>query len=156
MNKILNFFILFLFISNCSLDTKTGLWSQSEKLSSENENAEEKLFEDTEIYEKEFNTELKIEDEDSKTAFLVFILFIISIFILSSILTLDNLSFESAFKLSILTLTNTTTSSLYGLANLDFFDLNHFTKMSLITFMIFGKIEIIAVIYLIKRFIFRE
>ena len=60
MNKILNFFILFLFISNCSLDTKTGLWSQSEKLSSENENVEEKLFEDTEIYEKEFNPELKI------------------------------------------------------------------------------------------------
>ena len=60
MNKILNFFILFLFISNCSLDTKTGLWSQPEKLSSENESVEEKLFEDTEIYEKEFNPELKI------------------------------------------------------------------------------------------------
>ena len=60
MNKILNFFILFLFISNCSLDTKTGLWSQSKKLSSENESVEEKLFEDTEIYEKEFNPELKI------------------------------------------------------------------------------------------------
>ncbi len=60
MNKILNLFILLLFISNCSLDTKSGLWSQSEKLSSENENVEEKLFEDTEIYEKEFNTELKI------------------------------------------------------------------------------------------------
>ena len=60
MNKILNFFILFLFISNCSLDTKTGLWSQSEKLSSEKESVEEKLFEDTEIYEKEFNQELKI------------------------------------------------------------------------------------------------
>jgi len=60
VNKILNLFILLLFISNCSLDTKSGLWSQSEKLSSENENVEEKLFEDTEIYEKEFNTELKI------------------------------------------------------------------------------------------------
>ena len=60
MNKILNLFILFLFILNCSLDTKTGLWSQSEKLSSENENVEKKLFDDTEIYEKEFNTELKI------------------------------------------------------------------------------------------------
>ena len=60
MNKILNFFILFLFISNCSLDTKTGLWSQSEKLSSEKESVEEKLFEDTKIYEKEFNPELKI------------------------------------------------------------------------------------------------
>ena len=61
MNRILNLFILLLFISNCSLDTKTGLWSQSEKLSSENENVEEKLFESTEIFEKEFNTDLKIK-----------------------------------------------------------------------------------------------
>jgi outer membrane protein assembly factor BamB len=61
VNRILNLFILLLFISNCSLDTKTGLWSQSEKLSSENENVEEKLFESTEIFEKEFNTDLKIK-----------------------------------------------------------------------------------------------
>jgi len=60
VNKIFNFFILFLFISNCSLDTKTGLWSQTENLSSEKESVEEKLFEDTEIYEKEFNEKLKI------------------------------------------------------------------------------------------------
>ena len=103
-----------------------------------------------------FNSESKIDDEDVKIAFLVFISFIISIFILSSILTLDNLPFENSFKLSILTLTNTVTSALYGLDNLSFFDLNSFTKVSLIIFMILGKIEIIAVIYLIKRFIFRE
>ena len=60
MNKIFNLFIFFLFISNCSLDNKTGLWSQSEKLKSETEIVEEKLFEDNEIYEKEFNPELKI------------------------------------------------------------------------------------------------
>ena len=60
MNKILNFFIIFLFISNCSLDTKTGLWSQSENLNSEKESIEEKLFVDSEIYEKEFNEDLKI------------------------------------------------------------------------------------------------
>ena len=103
-----------------------------------------------------FNTEAKIDDQDLKIAFLVFISFIFSILILSSILTLDNLSFESSIKLSILTLTNTTSSSLYGLNNLNFIDLNNFTKMSLILFMVLGKIEIIAVIYLIKRFIFRE
>jgi len=40
--------------------------------------------------------------------------------------------------------------------NLNFLDLNGFTKMSLILFMILAKIEIITVIYLIKRFIFRE
>jgi trk system potassium uptake protein TrkH len=58
--------------------------------------------------------------------------------------------------LSILTLTNTVTSSLYGIENLSFFNLNSFTKVTLMIFMIFGKIEIIAVLFLIKKFIFRE
>ena len=103
-----------------------------------------------------YNSEAKIDDQDVKIAFLVFVSFIVSVFILSSILTLNNLTFENSFKLSILTLTNTVSSSLYGMDSLSFFDLNNFTKMSLILFMILGKIEIIAVIYLIKRFIFRE
>ena len=103
-----------------------------------------------------FNTEIKIDDNDVKVAFLVFISFIVLLFILSSILSLDIISFENSFKLSILTLTNTVTSSIYGLDNLFFFDLNNFTKLSLIVFMILGKIEIIAVLYLIRRLIFRE
>ena len=103
-----------------------------------------------------FNSESKIDDSDVKIAFIVFISFIISIFILSSILSLNNLDFESSFKLAILTLTNTTSSALFGLNDLTFFDLNSLTKISLIIFMILGKIEIIAVLYLIKRFIFRE
>ena len=103
-----------------------------------------------------FNTEFKIIDEDSKIAFLIFVSFIISLFLLSSILTLDNLSFENSFKLSILTLTNTVTSSLYGLDNFSFFDLNRLTKISLMIFMVIGKIEIIAILFLIKKFIFKE
>ena len=103
-----------------------------------------------------FHSESKIDDEDLKIAFLVFISFIIAIFLLSSILTLDSLSFENSFKLSILTLTNTVTSALYGMDNLSFFDLNNFTKVSLMIFMIFGKIEIIAVLFLIKKYIFKE
>ena len=103
-----------------------------------------------------YNSDAKIDDQDVKIAFLVFISFIISVFVLSSILTLDNLSFENSFKLSILTLTNTVSSALYGMDNLNFFDLSIFTKISLIFFMILGKMEIIAVIYLIKKFIFRE
>ena len=99
-----------------------------------------------------FNTESKIDEEDFKIAFLVFILFIISIFVLSSILTLDNINFENAFKLAILTLTNTVTSPLYGLDNLSFFDLNIFTKMSIIIFMIIGKIELITFLFLIRKF----
>ncbi len=103
-----------------------------------------------------FNNEAKISEEDSKIAFLVFISFIILLFILSSILSLDNLSFEDAFKLSILTLTNTTASSIYGFENFTFFDLNFFTKISLIVFMILGKIEIICILFLLRKFIIKE
>ncbi len=103
-----------------------------------------------------YNSEAKIDDEDFKIAFLVFLLFIISLFILSSILTLDYLTFEDSFKLSILTLTNTASSALFGMGDLSFLDLNNFTKMSLILFMVFAKIELIALIYLIKKFIFKE
>ena len=81
---------------------------------------------------------------------------VFDLFILSAILTLDYLSFESSFKLAFLTLTNTVSSSLYGLDSLNFFDLNAITKLSLIFFMIVGKIEIIALLYLIKRLFFKE
>ena len=97
-----------------------------------------------------YTSEAKIDDQDIKIAFLVFLSFIISIFILSSILTFDYLSFENSFKLSILTLTNTVSSELYGTDNISFVDLSNYTKISLIFFMILGKIEIIAVLYLIK------
>ena len=84
-----------------------------------------------------YNSETKIDDQDVKIAFLVFISFILSLFFLSSILTFDDLNFEDSFKLSILTLTNTVNSSLYGLSNLTFYDLKVLTKVSLIIFMIF-------------------
>jgi len=103
-----------------------------------------------------FNSDAKIDDQDVKITFFVFISFIFSLFILSSILTFDNITFENSFKLAILTLTNTTSSTLYGADSVVFFDLNYFTKMSLILFMIMGKIEIITIIYLFKKFIFRK
>ncbi len=61
MNKIFNLLLIFLFISHCSLDTKSGLWTQSEKLDSENKKIEVKIFKEDEIYEKELNTGLKIK-----------------------------------------------------------------------------------------------
>ena len=103
-----------------------------------------------------FNSEAKITDEDSKLSLLVFISFIATVFLLSSILSFENLSFENSFKLSILTLTNTTISTLYGLDDLYFFDLASFTKIFLIIFMILGKIEIIAIFLLIRKTIFKE
>ena len=60
MNKIFNFFVLLLFLFGCSLDTKTSIWTQPEKINSENKNIEKKLFVEKEVYEKEFNKDLKI------------------------------------------------------------------------------------------------
>ena len=60
MNKKFTLLLVFLFILNCSLDTKSGFWSQSEKIKSENNPSEEKLFANVEVYEKEFNSGLKI------------------------------------------------------------------------------------------------
>ena len=116
-----------------------------------------RLFKPLNIIDKNlYNSETKINDQDFKIAFLVFIFFIFSTFILSSILAFDFLEFENSFKLALLTLANTTNSSLYGIESLNFIDLNDFTKMSLILFMIIGKIELIAVLYLIKKIIFKE
>ena len=103
-----------------------------------------------------FNSDVKINDVDTKIAFLIFISFIISIFLLSSILSFENLDFDSYFKLALLTLTNTTNSSLFGVENINFFDFNNFSKLSLIVFMILGKIEVIAILFLLKKVIFKE
>ena len=68
-------------------------------------------------------TENKINNNNLNSSFLIFICFFISIFLLSSILSAGGLNFESSFKLSILTITNTVNSSLYGLEEIDFLSL---------------------------------
>ena len=70
-----------------------------------------------------FNSEKKITDENIKISFLIFISFFISLFILSGILIVDNIDFEKSFKLSILTITNTTTSSMFGIEDMNFANL---------------------------------
>lgn len=103
-----------------------------------------------------FLSEKKIESDTIKITFLIFISFFISLFILSSILLFDDISFENSFKLSILTLTNTASSELYGLQNIDFSNLLTSSKISIIIFMIIGKIELISVFLLIKKFLFKS
>ena len=59
---------------------------------------------------------------------------------------IDNLNFENSFKLSILTLTNTTVSSAYGINQIQFSELFTFSKLSLIIFMIIAKVELLAIL----------
>ena len=103
-----------------------------------------------------FGSESKITDENIKISFLIFISFFLSLFILSSLLVLDDIGFEKSFKLSILTLTNTVNSEMYGLENLIFANLLTSSKISLIIFMIIGKIELISIFLIFKKIFFRE
>tara|TARA_B100001093_G_scaffold512376_1_gene582111 strand:- start:37 stop:1446 length:1410 start_codon:yes stop_codon:yes gene_type:complete len=103
-----------------------------------------------------FNSDRKITDENIKISFLIFISFFLSLFILSSLLILDNIGFEKSFKLSILTLTNTVNSELFNLENLNFANLLTSSKISLIIFMIIGKIELISFFLIIKQILFKD
>ena len=103
-----------------------------------------------------FNTERKITDEIITITFLIFISFFISLFILSGILTVDDINFEKSFKLSILTITNTTTSAMYGINEFNFADLLTSSKLSIILFMIIGKIELISIFLIIKKMFFKD
>ncbi len=87
--------------------------------------------------------------------FLTIIIFIISLFILTSLLNLNDISFESSFKLAILTLMNTVNSSAYGLSDFDFNDLHFLTKFILIFFMIVGRVELLSLLLIAKKFLFK-
>ena len=103
-----------------------------------------------------FNSDKKISEENIKLSFLIFISFFLSLFILSSLLIVDNIGFERSFKLSILTLTNTVNSEMYNMQNLNFNNLLTTSKISLILFMIIGKIELISIFLIFKKIFFKD
>ena len=103
-----------------------------------------------------FGSDKKITDDNVKISFLIFISFFLSLFILSSFLVLDNIGFEKSFKLSILTLTNTVNSELFNMEILNFANLLTTSKISLIIFMIIGKIELISIFLIFKKIIFKD
>jgi Trk-type K+ transport systems, membrane components len=101
-------------------------------------------------------TDKRVNTINIKMSFLIFILFFLSLFILSSILLIDFFNFESSFKLSILTLTNTAASNIYGLEEISFANLFTFTKISLIIFMVIAKVELLAIFILIQKVFFKD
>ena len=108
------------------------------------------------INKKIFNSDKKISDDNIKISFLIFISFFLSLFILSSLLVVDNIGFEKSFKLSILTLTNTVNSEMFNMQNINFSNLLTSSKISLILFMIIGKIELISIFLIFKKIIFKN
>jgi len=88
--------------------------------------------------------------------FLSVIIFIISLLFLTFLLTLSGIEFEHSFKLSVLTLMNTVNSSMYGLGDFSFYELHYFTKFFLIFFMIMGRLELLTLLIICKKFLFKN
>jgi len=101
-------------------------------------------------------TKINFDFDEINKYFLTIIIFILSFFILTSLLSINGIGFESSFKLSILTLMNTVNSSIYGLADFDFDNLNFLTKYILIFFMIVGRIELLTILLILKKFLFKN
>ena len=101
-------------------------------------------------------TNIKFDFAEINKYFLTIIIFILSLFILSSLLSFSGIDFEKSFKLSILTLMNTVNSSLYGLEDFDFNSLHYLIKYCLILFMIIGRIELLTILLLLKKFLFKN
>ena len=109
------------------------------------------------IYANKFNLiDSNIEQNDINKYFLSVIIFILSLFIVICLLTIFNINFDDAFKLGILTTMNTVNSTMYGLDNFNFFDLNHYSKFVMIIFMVIGRIELLTILIIVKKFLFKS
>jgi trk system potassium uptake protein TrkH len=102
-----------------------------------------------------FLSKNKIKDEEINIYFLSIVFFISSLFILSGILSFEQINFKDSFTLSILTITNTVNSNNYNLSEFYFLDLNIVSKISLMLFMIIGRVELLGFLILIKKFFFK-
>ncbi len=100
-------------------------------------------------------SKINFDTEDISKYFLTVLIFIISLFFLTIILSLSNIEFEYSFKLAILTLMNTVNSSAYGISEFDFQNLHFLTKYFLIFFMIIGRVELLSLLIIAKKFLFK-
>ena len=101
-------------------------------------------------------TKINFRESEIYKYFLSVLIFVISLLLLSILLTSSGIDFESSFKLSILTIMNTVNSSMFGLSGFDFYDLHFFTKFYLILFMIIGRIELLTLLIIFKKFLFKN
>ena len=109
------------------------------------------------VYTNKFHLiDSNIEQKDINKYFLSVMIFIISLFSITSLLSIFGINFEESFKLGILTLMNTVNSSMYDLNNFDFLELNSYSKLIIIIFMIIGRVELLTILIIAKKFIFKS
>jgi len=109
------------------------------------------------VYTNKFHLiDSKIEQKDINKYFLSVLVFIISLFTITLLLSIFSVNFEESFKLGILTLMNTVNSSMYDINNFDFLKLNSYSKVIMIIFMIIGRVELLTILIIAKKFIFKS
>ena len=100
-------------------------------------------------------SKINFDTADINKYFLTVLIFVISLFTLTTLLSLSDIQFEHSFKLAILTLMNTVNSAAYGIEEFDFQNLHFFTKYFLIFFMIIGRVELLSLLLITKKFLFK-
>ena len=101
-------------------------------------------------------SKINFDTKDINKYFLTILIFVISLFSLTILLSLSNIEFEYSFKLAVLTLMNTVNSSTYGVSEFDFQNLHFLTKYFLIFFMIIGRVELLSLLLIAKKFLFKN
>ena len=93
---------------------------------------------------------------DINKYFLSILIFVVSLITVTILLTISNLNFDTAFKLGILSIMNTVNSNMYGLGDFYFLKTSYFSKMTLIVFMIIGRVELLTFLIIAKKFLFKN
>ncbi len=101
-------------------------------------------------------SKINFDEKDINKYFLTILIFVISLFFLTILLSLSNIDFEYSFKLAVLALMNTVNSSSYGISDFDFQNLHFLTKYFLIFFMIIGRVELLSLLLIAKKFLFKN
>ena len=71
VNKLLNFLLILIILTNCSLNNRSKFWSKSEIVKKEKLQIKE-VYKEPEIYDKEFNVDLrlKVNEKSKKNSFI--------------------------------------------------------------------------------------
>ena len=100
-------------------------------------------------------SKINFDSSEINKYFLSVLIFILSLLVLTSLFSISGIQFENSFKLSILTLMNTVNSSAYGINEFDFYSLHFSTKYLMIFFMIIGRVELLSLLLIAKKFLFK-
>ena len=94
-----------------------------------------------------------LNQSDINKYFLTVLIFILSLFSITLLLTIFNNDFAESFKIGILTIMNTVNSSIYGLEGYNFYNIDIFSKFIIMFFMIIGRVELLTLIIIFKKFL---